>query len=313
MAEASRLITIEEFKEKVIRDLTFILMSPPMTEDLKTCLKSNRDYQDITSITEETLNINPLDIKLVGSVALILQAIFVLETKKEQLGTAFKDLHMLVNQYLQLLDDYDIVVSSSNGNLIIDNYIKLHCKGFIKYKNPDEIPSLDTMEKGIKITYNGPNHQIKIDYIAMMGFNLKRKRLDLPNDGSLFKYTIDTNNIINIAKVNELAQDYAIDHSNDFINNHITKQKNKIKVKIHKFLTDIYSSQSVLNEEPSQKRVKPNASNGSNGLKPVRKLFGGSKRKQTKKKTPKNNIKKTIKKIQKRRKKWACSSCGWSP
>ena len=309
MAEAAHRITIEEFNEKVKKDLNIILKSPPMTEDLKKCLKNNREDNGITSITEETLNINPSDIKLVGSVALILQAIFVLETKQEQLGTAFKDLHMLVNQYLPLLDDYDIVVSSSNGNLITDNYIKLHCKGFIKYRNPDEIPLLDTMEKGIKMTYNGPNHQIKIDYIGMMGFNLKRKRLDLPNDGSLFKYTIAKDNIINLAKVNELAQDYAIDHSNGFINNLITQQKNKIKVEIHKFLTDIYSSQSVFNAEPSEKRQKPNFSNGSNGLPLPRKLFGGSKRKQTKKKTPKNNIKK----IQKKSKKWACSSCGWSP
>jgi hypothetical protein len=306
MAEAAHHITIEEFKEKVKKELNIILKSPQnMTEDLKTCLKNDRDYHDVTLITEETLNINPSDIKLVGSVALILQAIFVLETKKEKLGKKFEDLKELVNKYIPLVDDYDIVVSE-NYDMIIDNYIKLKCKGFIKYNvNNDIVPQIEIMENGIKMIYEQSKPPIKIDYIGTLGLNPKRIREDTPDDGSLVEYTIDDDNIINLAKVNELGQDYG--HIHRRLNNtNKIKQKNHIKLEIYKILYNIYShvqdsSMGVLNfrndGSPPAKRSFGNV------------VVGGYKRKQTKKKTSKNNIKK----IQKRSKKWACSSCGWSP
>jgi hypothetical protein len=304
MAEVKPPITIEEFKERVNKELNIILKSPQkMTDNLKKCLKNDRDYQDITSITEETLNINPSDIKIVGSVALILQAIFVLETKKEKLGNKFEDLEKLVYNYIQLIDDYDIVVSE-NYDMIIDNYIKLKCKGFIKQNgNHDTVPPIEIMEKGIKMIYTELTPPIKIDYIGTIGINHTKIREDTPDDGSLVKYTIDKDNIINLAKVNELKQDYGyirgrLKNSNETI-------KNNIKLEIYKILDYIYShvrdsSMGVLNFR-------------NDGSPPAKRSFknvfgGGSKRKQIKKKTI-NKKKKT----KKRSNKWTCSSCGWSP
>jgi hypothetical protein len=419
MAEAAHPITIEEFKEKVEKELRFILKGPPLNEDLKKRLSQLRLYMvtyypEYTNNTEsnngqgnnvqgnnvqgnnvqgnngqgnngqgnngqgnnvqgnnvqgnnvqgnnvqgnkqkkvldETLIIHG-PVKLVGSVALILQAIYALENKKEKLGgegsDKFEKLKKFVLDYLPLVDDYDIFIKSKLVE-IMDNYIKLLCKGFIKQRDPDVIPSIDTMEKGIKMihTYNclEEDLKIKIDYIASIGLNPKKIREETPIDGSLVEYDFDDDFKINLSKVNELAQDYE-NPSRSFNNNSVIK--NNLKQNIYKILSSIYI-QSDNNTEQSNARgydgqglmqtrrsFLENSTNyygnsSSTEPHPLRLQLstvnspqysqqlngnpnspeshvGGYKRKQTKKKTINN------KKPKKRSKKWACSSCGWSP
>jgi hypothetical protein len=317
MAEADPSITIEEFKEKVIRDLKIIMHGLP-----------------------------PGGIKVVGSVSLALQSIYAFENKKSELTKSLAKMDKgleyfeeLLTKSLKLVDDYDIVVTGTTDS-VVEYYTNLQDKGFIKDKgDSNKIPSFEDIDKGIKMIYKSKNplDEIKIDYIGETILSKPKRKttpIILPDDSpSIYRFVNDFS--INILKVNELREYYAkINNNNNNLNNNNEKkgkikEKRQIKNTIYTILAGIYPTRPIVNVRqasanhqhrfrslsfendqvtppPSSRRrlVEPSTPPLPSFRLPT---FGGSKRKQTNKK-PINK-----KKTKKKGKKLACSSCGWRP
>jgi hypothetical protein len=129
-------------------------------------LKVNRDFDFILN-TEPKIRGN---IKIVGSVALILQAILVLKSEKlDKLKDYQKHkLESCVIQYIPNVLDYDIVISTHNEPDLMRYYRNLFDKGFRKLENPEYEPSFYDISKGIKMIYkNKESWKIKIDFIGI--------------------------------------------------------------------------------------------------------------------------------------------------
>ena len=164
--------------------------------------------------------------KIVGSVALILQAILALQST--ELSPELRQrLELLVLEYITQIDDYDIVIYSTNDTDLTQNYTILNNKGFIKEStDPDSMPSIEDIKNGIKMICRTQTPEIKIDYIGINKSLDREKDCPIKYD-SPSKYYIGDTHYIYLEKVCKLTN-YKVQINNSTHN----RDKKNIKKKI---------------------------------------------------------------------------------
>jgi hypothetical protein len=215
---SSKVVKINEFKTKINNHLDFIINHPPTLSGTS---------------------------KIVGSVALMLQAIILLESGKiMRENKDFEDLQDLVFKYIEHCDDYDIVVFINPT----ENYKNLLSKGFVRDSKSNVIPTPSDMIDGIKMKYHSSGETlIKMDYLV--NDDKKREKPSEYDDKSPDTYEYKNGFEINLEKVEKLQKIYNKTYNEnnnntllrefkrkDNRNDYISKRKEKTDIKREIFL-----------------------------------------------------------------------------
>lgn len=222
-------------------------------------------HQDLLSIYS---SIGPFT--LVGSAALILHGVL-----RKGLN---KKLDELIDQYLPLIDDYDIVIDS--GRQFHIKRLKTLCNANFSKIGDKSINQLNNREirNGVKMIRDDNTETcIKIDYMGInTTMNPSKKR---PHDNSSHEraYPLPNGKVITLISLDKMP-----DYSSPIANNEKKQSKHTIKHTIYNILKEIVKNQE--NNHPA-KKVKPSSHPGSPPLIP-KKLFGGRRKmKKTKSKS----------------------------